>query len=191
LLRKEFLERQAAIRDVPGVARRILITLGGADPNNVTLQVVRAVKGLVRWNLEIKIVIGPANPNCDSIQKELGQSPLPFRILTNVTDMPSLMAWADMAVSAGGSTCWELAFMGVPYLVIILAENQVGVAKGLDKANATLNCGWFYALSTKQLSAHCEKMIVDRNVRTNYAAKGQQLVDGLGAERLLECIGKF
>ena len=45
--------------------------------------------------------------------------------------MPELMAWADVGVSAGGLTSWELAFMGLPGIVIVTAANQTGVAAAL------------------------------------------------------------
>ena len=53
-------------------------------------------------------------------------------------NMPELMARADVAVSAGGSTCWEVAFMGLPFLIVVLAENQEHIAKELEKCDKEL-----------------------------------------------------
>jgi spore coat polysaccharide biosynthesis predicted glycosyltransferase SpsG len=100
--------------------------------------------------------------------------------------MPKLMAWADTAVSAGGSTCWELAFMGVPFLVLILAENQEGIARGLGETETAMNCGWFHKLSVKYLAECLDKMIADDNRRAEYSKRGRRLVDGLGTDRIID-----
>ncbi len=186
LLRKEFLKKKGSQREIPETARHILVTLGGADSENVTMTVVRALKRLERTDVEVKIVVGEVNQNRQSIEKELRCSPFDFQILSCVTDMPTLMAWADMAVSAGGSTCWELIFMGVPFLVVILSENQEGIANGLGEAGAAINCGWHYALTADRLAEILVELINDRECRRALNGKGQQMVDGLGTERAIE-----
>lgn len=186
LLRKEFLNGKGAKREIPETGRRILVTLGGADSENVTLTVVRALKRLERSDLEVKIVVGALNPNRQSIEKELRFSPFDFQILSSVTDMPFLMAWADIAVSAGGSTCWELMFVGVPFLVVILSENQEGIANGLGEAGAAMNCGWHYALTADGFAEIIVELIEDRECRMAFSRKGWQMVDGLGSERVME-----
>lgn len=186
LLRKEFLRKKRAKWESFETARRILVTMGGADPENVTLTVVRALKWLKRGDLEVKIVLGAVNPNRQSIEKELRCSPFDFQILSSVTDMPFLMAWADIAVSAGGSTCWELMFVGVPFLVVILSENQEGIANGLGEAGAAMNCGWHYALRADGFAEIIVELIEDRECRMALSRKGWQMVDGLGSERVME-----
>ena len=57
--------------------------------------------------------------------------------------MPQLFKWADISISAGGSTCMEMAFMGLPMVTIVLADNQSAIAEGFQSAGASLNLGWF------------------------------------------------
>jgi len=186
LLRKEFLNGKGAKREIPETARRILVTMGGADPENVTLMVVRALKLTGIRDLEVKIVIGPINTHLPTIRGELAGSPFAYQILSSVDDMPSLMAWADIAVSAGGSTCWELSFMGVPFLVVILSENQEGIANGLGEAGAAVNCGWHYVLTANRFTEIFVELIKDRESRMALTRNGQQMVDGFGAKRVME-----
>jgi len=66
--------------------------------------------------------------------------------------MPELMAWADLALAAGGSTNWELAFMGLPRVIITVAENQSAIAQLLGKMGVTISLGWHQKLTVNQLT---------------------------------------
>jgi len=76
LLRREFLKGQGWKREIPEVARKVLVTLGGSDPDNVTLKVIRAINKLKIKGLEIKVVIGPSNPHMASLKEAIHHSPL-------------------------------------------------------------------------------------------------------------------
>jgi UDP-2,4-diacetamido-2,4,6-trideoxy-beta-L-altropyranose hydrolase len=130
LLRREFLKWQGWRREIPEVARKVLVTLGGSDPDNVTFQVIQALQRVKVDGLEVVVAVGGNNPNDEAIQSAIQGSRSPIRMEKNVTNMPELMAWAEVAVSAAGSTSWELAFMGLPSMILILAENQERAARG-------------------------------------------------------------
>ena len=99
--------------------------------------------------------------------------------------MAELMTWADVAVTAGGGTCWELAFMGVPALVIILAENQRTVAEGLDERGAVINLGWHRDSSPVRIAQALENLLLNAAKREKMAEISRKLVDGKGTERVL------
>jgi len=186
LIRSEFLKKGKKMRNVPVIAQKVLVTLGGADPDNVVLRVVQALKLLDIKGLEAKIVVGPANPHIKKLEKEIlrsGDLPRDFQIVQN-GNMPDLMAWADIAVSAGGTTCWELAFMGVPFLVLVLAENQRDIAQRLEDAGAALNLGWANQRNTKQISEALENLICNQDKRREMSYRADKLVDGQGASRV-------
>jgi len=186
MLRREFLEYKNCKREIPEKAKKILVTLGGGDPDNVTLNVIEALKLLNDPDLEVKVVVGPANPNINSLEKEFHLSPFTFHLLPSVSNMPSLMSWADMAITAGGSTCWELAFMGVPFLSVILADNQEDISSGLDEAGVAVNFGWCRDLSSEKLRSYLVDLIDDQVARRKQSSMGRQLVDGMGTERIIE-----
>ena len=126
-------------REIPEVANKILVTMGGGDQKNITFKVLEAINRINIEDLEIKVVIGPSNRNLDTLIETAKNSKHRVELLQNVFSMPEVMDWADLAVSAGGSTCWELAFSGVPIIMVELAENQKYVAKALDKNNIAIN----------------------------------------------------
>ena len=141
LLRDEYLAYKNRNEKIPKVAKRILITMGGSDPANVTLKVLNALNQINVGDLEINVVVGASNPHLDILKKAAVNCNHKIEVLYNVSNMPELMVWADLAVSAGGSTCWELAFNGVPSILIVLAKNQKRVAKGLSKYGYAINLG--------------------------------------------------
>jgi UDP-2,4-diacetamido-2,4,6-trideoxy-beta-L-altropyranose hydrolase len=184
LLRREFLKYKDWKREIPEKAKKILVTMGGSDPDNVTLKVIMALNSLNDPDLEVKIVAGPTNPNINSLKKELHFSPSTFHLLPSVRNMPKLMAWADIAVSAGGSTCWEMAFMGLANIIITLAENQRGIVAGLDGAEMALELGWFEQVRDVDVAEALFGMLDDRSLRQQISCNGRTLVDGKGSERV-------
>ncbi len=184
LVRPEFLVWRDWRRGTVEVARRVLVTLGGSDPNNVTLKVVRALKQLDVRDIEVKTLVGPANLHLDSLSQAIKTSARTFQLLTYVNNMPELMARADLAVSAGGSTCWELAFMGLPNIILVLADNQRGIGEGLAAAGVAVNLGWHEKVSDDRIAETLRELMQDRARRETMSAHGRQLVDGFGAARV-------
>jgi UDP-2,4-diacetamido-2,4,6-trideoxy-beta-L-altropyranose hydrolase len=151
LLRREFWPWQDWQRQITPIAHKILVTLGGSDPDNVTQKVVMALNQLSDSHTEALVVVGGQNPLLPELATAVGSNPA-IQLRQNVANMPELMAWADIAISAGGSTCWELAFMGLPALVLVLADNQQPLAAGLDEAGAIINLGWHHLVSVEQIA---------------------------------------
>ena len=185
LLRREFLRWQGWKREIPVVARKVLVTLGGADPDNVTLKVVRALDQVAVDGLEAVVVVGGSNPHYEQLQSAIRNSPFAIRLERNVTNMPELMAWADVAVTAGGSTCWELACMGLPNLVLVLADNQRSIAERLDAAGVAVNLGWYENLSPVKVAQALAQLMVAAGRRADMARYGRELVDCGGSDRVL------
>jgi UDP-2,4-diacetamido-2,4,6-trideoxy-beta-L-altropyranose hydrolase len=191
LLRREFWPWRDWKRETRPVARKVLITLGGADPDNVTLQVIQALQSAEIQALEAKVVIGVSNPHTEMLQATIRdpKSKIQNRKIClerNVTDMPARMAWADVAISAGGSTCWELAFMGLPNLALILADNQRPLATGLDAAGVAINLGRPAALASAKIAQALAELANAPEKRAAMARRGREVVDGAGAGRIVQ-----
>jgi UDP-2,4-diacetamido-2,4,6-trideoxy-beta-L-altropyranose hydrolase len=186
LLRREFWPWRGWQREIPSVARKVLVTLGGSDPDNVTLKVIHALQSVKIEGLEAVVVIGGSNQHGETLQAAVDGSGCAIRLEHNVTGMPELMAWADMAVSAGGSTCWELALLGVPALLLILADNQQAVAASLDSAGIVINLGRSDNLTPIALAQALTGLALAPNQRAIFARHGQELVDGKGAARVVQ-----
>jgi UDP-2,4-diacetamido-2,4,6-trideoxy-beta-L-altropyranose hydrolase len=182
-LRREFLEWRTWRREIPPVARKVLVTLGGADPDNVTDKVIQALASL--RDVEAVVIVGGSNPNLDSLQFAIRNPQSAIRLVVDVANMPELMAWADVGVSAGGFTSWELAFMGLPSIVIVIAANQTDVAGPLDREGVTVNLGEHAQVSVKQIAAVLQSVLADSARRTLMSRRGRALVDGLGVDKVV------
>jgi spore coat polysaccharide biosynthesis predicted glycosyltransferase SpsG len=101
------------------------------------------------------------------------------------------MAWGDVAVSGGGSTCWELAFMGLPNLALALADNQRGIADGLGRAGVAENLGWFEEVNEETIATRLEDLLKDRARRAEMGRRGRKLVDGRGPERVVDTLSQW
>ena len=189
LLRTEFLSWRDWPRETPRVGRRVLVTLGGGDPHNQTLKAVRAVQSVDVDELETQVVVGADNPHFRAIESLVSGFGLRGRVVRNALDMPSLMAWADVAIAGGGSTCWELAFMGLPTAVLVVAENQQGIAAGLHEAGAMLSLGWYAQVSFEDVGEALVRLLRDRVLREGMTQRCRLLVDGMGAARVVEALG--
>jgi UDP-2,4-diacetamido-2,4,6-trideoxy-beta-L-altropyranose hydrolase len=185
LLRKEFWPRRAPRREIRAEAEHILVTLGGVDPDNVTTDVIRALGTLEASGVRATVVIGGSNPHEDAIRAAAESARVPIDVRQNVDHMAELMADSGIAVSAGGSTCWELAFLGVPNIIVVTADNQRGVAAGLDEAGVSVIAGWHRDVTARDVTKSMNSLLDNRECRVAMARSGQRIVDGRGAERLV------
>jgi RimJ/RimL family protein N-acetyltransferase len=157
--------------------------MGGADPDNVTLKVIEALQELNIPNLHVKIIVGPANPHLETLQQAVSLSTINCELVNAARDMPGLMQWADLAVSAAGSTCWELCCLGVPFMTIILAENQELLARELERQGVA-RC-FDATRSADAIAAMIEELAMDPEKRARCSGLGKDMVDEFGADRIL------
>ncbi len=183
LLRREFAKWREWRREVPNAVRKVLVTLGGADPDNVTAEVVRALQQVKAKELEVLVVVGANYPHRAGLQSVIKDSPFSIRLQSNVANMPELMAWADVAIAAGGTTSWELAFMGLPSLILVLADNQQPVAEWLDKKKVAIRLSGCEKLSDQIMPA--VQRLFAAETREQMSRRGRDLVDGQGCTRVL------
>ena len=188
LLRREFREWRKWNRKIPKMARKVLVTLGGSDQHNQTLKVMRALQKVDVDDLEAVVVIGASDPHFQELQATIHNSQFAVRLAQNVTDMSDLMAWADIAIAAGGSTAWELAFMGLPSLLLILADNQRPVADRLGSLGVSVNLGSYRKSSSTKITQAVTQLLEAPERRAEMAQQGRGLVDGRGVARVLESL---
>jgi UDP-2,4-diacetamido-2,4,6-trideoxy-beta-L-altropyranose hydrolase len=188
LLRKEFWPWRAPRREIRVEAEHILITLGGVDPDNVTTDTVEALGSMEASGVRATVVIGGSNPHEEEVRTAAKSARVPIDVRQNVDDMAELMADSDIAVSAGGSTCWELAFMGIPNVIVVLAENQKGIARGLDEAGTAVNLGWHEEIGTSEIESAVGSLLRNERKRRRMTGEAQALVDGWGTERVVSAM---
>lgn len=188
LLRREFLKYRGWRRVVPDQPRNILVTFGGSDHENLTLDVVTA---LADSNLEITVIVGGSYPHLVKLRRKIEywnkHNKSEINIEVNPPNMPELMARSDLAIAAGGSTCLELAFFGVPGIYFSLAENQREIAKEMGKRGLGFVIPDTSQFETKLFSA-LQKMTCDPGLLRTISARLFKMVDGLGAGRVVSSV---
>lgn len=142
LLRPEFAEWRAkslSRRSRP-MLRRLLITLGGVDRDNITLEVLEALDrtAMLPYDFEILVVMGPCAPWLDAVRSRAKTVSRVVRVLAGVSDMACLMAESDLAIGGAGATAWERCCLGLPTIQLVLAANQMAGAAALEAAGAAV-----------------------------------------------------
>jgi UDP-2,4-diacetamido-2,4,6-trideoxy-beta-L-altropyranose hydrolase len=184
LLRREFLGQRRENPRAPELARKILVTFGGSDPRNVTLRVIDALRQLADLGVEPTVVAGSSNPHRCSLEESVQDFPK-ARLLFNPNSMPQVMASAELAISAGGGTCYELAFERVPMFLITMADNHEQTVKAWGVRRAAIDAGWFHQLNSGTLAARLRDVILDPVLRNELVENGARMVDGMGARRVV------
>lgn len=182
LLRREFVQRPVTRVAAQGAARKILVTMGGGDSQNVTGRVLSALRGVVGASSHIKVVVGAVNPRLAELKEQAARLECVCDILHDTSDMAPLMEWAELAVGAAGSTCWELCYFGVPLVVSAVADNQQGVCNALRNSGGAV--AFDMAASTDDLAALLATVVSDADRRNEMAHAVMRQVDGRGAARV-------
>jgi UDP-2,4-diacetamido-2,4,6-trideoxy-beta-L-altropyranose hydrolase len=180
LLRREFWRWRDNVGRVPHIVNNLLVTMGGSDPENVTAKVLDALELIDTAGLEIVVIVGSSNPHLPDLQRRVGQSRHKMKFKQNVQSMPALMIWADAAISAAGTTTWELAFMGVPMALIAVAENQRQIMQEMSGLQVALPLGWHADATLESIAEAVQELLlsVPEGVRS-------LAVDGFGVERVV------
>lgn len=183
MLRREFLTWCNWRREIPVTAGKVLVSLGGADSKNISTRLIAALP-----RSKLVVVAGAANPHRRALLAAAREHAPRVRLVFNAANMPELMAAADIAITAGGSSTWETAFMGLPSLVFITAPNQAGIATALHRRRiCQLLSAATYGFAPRVLLA-LTGVQKDRALRQVMSQRGRQLIDGQGAQRIVQLL---
>lgn len=187
LLRHEFRAYAGWTRPIPARGRKVLVTLGGSDPDNATAKVVRALRQLGP-EIEADIVIGGANPYRQQLEALVHGHETRLRLRRNVAAMAERMAWADVAMAAGGTTSWERACLGLPGLVFELADNQRDIVETIAKRELCVALGRPESISVDEIARALDALLKNPERRAAMARRGAELVDGQGSLRVVTAL---
>lgn len=191
--------REAKSMEVaPQPVSRVLVFFGGTDPDNLTGRVLLALSDPAFASLRADVVVGANNPHRSFLEAQArarGNTVL-HRPRPHLAD---LMAAADLAIGAGGITTWERCCLGLPSLVVSIADNQRSACEALAADNRIIYLGHFNAVTHKQITKALNELLNDRHRQCQLAAAAAELVDGQGTDRVtdmllrggeLRCLGK-
>lgn len=185
LLRPEFaqLRSQSLARRIQPQLKHLLITMGGVDKDNATGHVLQALTDCrLPADLRISVVMGPHATCLADVQRQALQMPWPTQVLVGVNAMAQLMSDSDLCIGAAGGTSWERCCMGLPTLLLVLADNQLPGAQALEKAGAALAVD-----NDQRMSQEFEKhMQSGASVQLkSWALAAAAVTDGLGVQRIV------
>jgi UDP-2,4-diacetamido-2,4,6-trideoxy-beta-L-altropyranose hydrolase len=188
LVRDEF--AGVAPAPAPGATvRRVLVTLGGSDPDNATALVVEALGLAALPGIAVTVVAGPANRHVRVLERDV-RALAGAELVVDADDLPRRMAAADLAIAAAGGTARELALLGVPSLLLTLAANQRPAAEAMGQQGIAVDLGWSHEATAPAIAAQISALAADRAARAAMATAARAAVDGRGADRVVEAMGR-
>lgn len=184
LLRSEFKDwRECSLESrLDRNFENILVTLGGVDAENHTLQILKEIsKSDYAMKCEFTVVIGGSYPHTKKLYEFLQMSKLKVSVLSNVENMAQIMSESDLCIGAAGSTSWERCCLGLPTITFTIADNQIEIAEQLSQKkvaiysnldNLIIGFERFFDVSGKEL-------------QRSLSANSSEICDGLGVPRVL------
>lgn len=180
MLRRDFAGK-GLDRDIPVMAKNILITMGGADPAGATLTAVRAA-GLMGRAFDFRCVVGPSNHKVAEV--EIAAESAGVEIVKAPAKIPDLLAWADVAVICAGGTLWECLCTGCPAVSLSLSRIQEDILSDMGPERVRY-MGPVDKASPEFLAWELNALAYDQVARQRMSEQGKKLVDGRGVDRVV------
>jgi UDP-2,4-diacetamido-2,4,6-trideoxy-beta-L-altropyranose hydrolase len=181
LLRPEFAAARARGRTRDGTVERILVFISGADAPDVTSRAVIALEGI---GCPVDVVVGAAYPHLAGLREIVAGQP-GTRLHVNTEAMADLMDAADLAIGAASSASWERCTLGLPALLVTLADNQVAGERLLVEAGAAVSIGWHDTVSAADIERAVRTLRADPAGVAAMSVAAAAVTDGRGTERVV------
>ena len=192
LLRPEFAAwRQASLgKRNRSELKCVLVNFGGVDKDNLTCSALQALeKSGLSNETEIIVVLGGGSPHITAVVAEAGNLRFSSEVIVSTKNMAELMAGADLAIGAAGATTWERCCLGLPTLVLAIAENQQMAAQALADNNIAMlvsNSSNLVQAITSRIDVVNENRMSLLELSDNCA----RVTDGCGVDRVLDSIAR-
>lgn len=179
----------------------ILISTGGADELHMSLKIIQAITSSVRTGYVYHFLIGPMNADKEFI-REFAEKVDYIVIHEDVTDIKSLILSMDLAISAAGSTLYEISACGVPLITYSLADNQIPGGEAFENLGLAVNVGdlrnpksintalvmsgSLHNSAVDRIMKATDTLAYDYKRRCEMGKQMQEMIDGFGADRMVE-----
>lgn len=169
-----------------GAIFRILIFFGGADSANLTERALDAFLALGRPDIEVDIVIGASSRHGDAVRQK-AEAHANIHVHANLPSLAPLMSEADLAIGAGGSTHWERLCLGLPCLVVTLADNQRPISEELHRLGVIQLLGHHDKVDQLMITGALDRLI-RQGLPEEWSLRCMAMVDGRGVGRVLTAV---
>jgi len=181
LLQSEYKNKHLIASPRTGSVKNILIYFGATDKNNLTELIIKEFNKLNREDIFLNVVISSNSSQIKKIKNESKKNKK-IKLFTNLSSLAPLMLKADISIGACGTTSWERCCLGLPAIVITLADNQRQIAKELHKRKVIYWLGHYDNIKINLISKKIEKLI-NQNLK-NWSNRCKSITDGFGTQRV-------
>jgi UDP-2,4-diacetamido-2,4,6-trideoxy-beta-L-altropyranose hydrolase len=182
LLQPDYAQLRDRAAGRSGPVRRILVSFGGGDVMNLTGRCVRAFLSLNRRDVTLDVVIAGHDGQVEAVRRAAAGH-ANVHVHERLPTLAPLMAAADLAVGGGGSSAWERLCLGLPTIVVTLADNQRAVARELHQQGVVTWLGHHAEVDEPAIAAALT-MAMERGSNEDWSRRAMALVDGQGTQRV-------
>lgn len=189
LLRSEFsrLRSFSLARRHSGKLRSITISMGGVDAPDASSKVLEALaRSTLAPDTTIKVIMGATAPAIANVRLAAARLPWKTEVLVGVKNVGEILADTDLVIGAAGGSAWERCTLGVPTIIVVLAENQRAGAIELAAQGAAILLGDVEQIEVRMVEVLDTLSKGDKLLELSHAAA--RLTDGNGALRVREAI---
>ncbi len=183
IVREQFVNSHREIQEFP---KRMLLTTGYGDPGNVHMKVLRTVQKVLP-DLEVHVIVGGGYKTKEKLRK-IADNEKNIVLYENIYDISEVIQKIDFAISAAGTTLYELAAAGVPAIAFSLYDNQLDNIERVAKKGCILSIGWYEDIDYSYLEAQIKEFSRDYEMRKKLSRCGIAWIDGKGNERIAEAV---
>jgi len=169
-------------------AKKILITMGGSDPEKITLKVLNSISKIDKY-YDIVVVIGKASNISDKdIDNVMGNYKGLLKVIRDVANISELMLESDVAITNSGLTKYELSVLGLPCIIISNNIQQAFYSEDFASYGSSIHLGSNSFVSEKSIRKSCDDLMQDYQLRLCMSKKGKDLLDSDGLKRIGKAI---
>ena len=165
----------------------VLLTMGGEDPCDQTSKILSALQAQLA-NHNVTVIIGPAHPSPDTVRFAALDCVPHARIEIGSINLSALFKAANFAITAGGTTCYELAAAGVPQAALVLDDHQEPLVRSLEKAGCCVGLGHYREMRSGRLQAAIGALLASSKKRAALASAGTRLFNKPGGDKIVNSI---
>lgn len=185
LLRRQFAEARRRAQPRRGTVRRILVSFGGGDDAGATALAVRTLRELGLERTVVEVVAGPAHSGAAEIERLCREHPA-YLYRRRVDAMAETMLEADLAIGAAGISTWERCSVGLPAVVIVVADNQRAIAEAARREGVLEVAGDARTIGRSELAAAVASLLSRPRDLARMSERGLRRVDARGAVRVAD-----
>ena len=187
LLRSEYRDLREQVAPRKGFIRRVLVSFGGVDQQGLTRMAVEALMTLDGHEFEAEVVLRSTAPDYSALEQKIATREN-FRLHDGVPNLAPMMASADLMVGACGTTSWERLCLGLPAIVVTVADNQRAIAEELAGRKLIRWLGDAKAVTASALQAALVS-VFEMGLDVHWSLRCFGVVDGRGVERVCAVLG--